>query len=342
MKTVFAVDDSDTNLSKVEEALEDDYMVMTLPSAEKMFGLLKKMQPDLILLDIEMPEMNGMEALKILKDNERYKNIPVMFLTGRTDFEVEVKGFELGAVDFVTKPFSAPVLQNRVRTHLDMDSIIRERTARIQLMQSGVVSVLSDLVERRDNTTGGHIERTGTYMRLLLDAMETFGVYADEVQGWDIDSLINSACLHDIGKIAVPDVVLNKPGKLTPEEMAIMRSHVREGEQIIDEISTKTGAEQFFRNARLFASAHHEKWDGTGYPRGLKEFEIPLQGRIMALVDVYDALVSERPYKKAFTDDEAAAVLLEGSGKHFDPALIELFANITDEFKAVSKDLCKL
>ena len=339
MKTVFVVDDSDTNLSMAEKALENDYRVLTVPSAEKMFTLLEKITPDLILLDIEMPVMNGFDALQRLKASESWMKIPVMFLTAYNDSAVEVRGFEMGAVDFVTKPFSIPVLLNRIKTHLDIDEIIRERTAQLQRLQNSIVSVLADIVENRDKWTGGHIERTSIYIKILIDEMKERGVYVDEMHDWDMEKIISSARMHDLGKIAITDLILNKPGKLTDEEYEQMKSHATEGERIIDEIIADTGEKEFLNNARLFAGNHHERWDGTGYPRGLKGTQIPLQGRIMAVVDVYDALVSERSYKKAFAHDEAVKIIMENEGIHYDPKIAEVFFLAKDKIRMVISDL---
>jgi len=339
MKTIFVVDDSDTNLSMAEAALDDHYRVMTMPSAIRMFSLLEKVIPDLILLDIEMPGMDGFEALKKLKSDHLLTNIPVVFLTGRTDSDVEVHGFEMGAVDFITKPFSAPVLHNRIKTHLDIDMIIRERTSQLHRLQNSIVSVLANIVESRDKGTGGHIERTSAYIKILLNEMIRYDVYTDEIRSWDIEKIISSARMHDLGKISITDILINKPSKLTHDEYEIMKTHAIEGERIIDEIIAQTGEGDFLRNARLFAGCHHERWDGKGYPHGLKGDEIPLQGRIMAIVDVYDALVSERPYKKAFSDEEAVKIIMENAGTHYDPNIADVFYKSKDHFKAVKQEI---
>ena len=334
-KTIFVVDDSDTNLSTAEEALEDQYRVMTLPSAVKMFALLEKVTPDLILLDIEMPEMDGFEVLHRLKNNVVHADIPVMFLTSMTDAAIEARGFQLGVIDFVTKPFSAPVLLNRIKTHLDIDELIRERTAQLQQLQNAMVFGFADIIERRDHETGGHVERTAEYIEILAKAMIKRGVYTDEIRDMNLESLISSARLHDVGKVTITDIILNKPGKLTEEEFEVMKSHSTEGEKIIDHMASRTDNGDFLQNARLFAGNHHERWDGTGYPCGLKGMEIPLQGRIMAIVDVYDALVSERPYKKAFAKEEAIRIIMENSGKHFDPVIADVFYEVKDQLYAV-------
>lgn len=333
-KTIFIVDDSDTNLLKAEEALENLYRVMTLPSAVKMFDLLENVVPDLILLDIEMSGMNGLDALKKLKANRVFMDIPVIFLTSRDDSEVEAYGFELGAIDFISKPFSTPVLINRIKMHLNIDEIIHERTAQLKRLQYGIVSVLADMVENRDKGTGGHIERTSAYIQLMLDAMIRRGIYAAEIRSWDMDMAVSSARLHDVGKIAISDFIVNKPGRLTDEEFATMKTHASEGERIIDQIVERTGEVEFLNSAKLFAGYHHERWDGNGYPHGIKDTEIPLQGRIMSIVDVYDALVSDRPYKKAMSDDEAVNIIMSGTGIQFDPKLTEVFFEIKDKFRS--------
>lgn len=302
-KMIFVVDDNDTNLAAAKEALKNHYRVMTMPSAIKMFAMMEKLTPDLILLDIEMPEMDGFEALSRLKSNNDHVDIPVIFLTSMTDSAVEARGFQLGVVDFVSKPFSTPVLQNRIKSHLDIDELIRERTLelhkkteQIENLQNGIVFVLADMVENRDKGTGSHVERTSMYLSILIEAMAERGVYAGEIDEADRDLIIASARLHDVGKIAISDIILNKPGKLTDEEFDIMKTHCQEGEHIVDQIVARTGKVDFLHYARLVAGSHHERWDGKGYLLGLKETEIPLVGRLMAIVDVYDAITSERPY----------------------------------------------
>jgi len=334
-RTIFVVDDNDTNLSMAEEALEDQYRVLTLPSASKMFTLLEKITPDLILLDIEMPEMNGFEALRRLKTTPSTASIPVIFLTSMNDAATEVHGFQLGVVDFVSKPFSAPVLLNRIRSHLNIDDIIRERTEQIQKLQNGILFVFADMVENRDEGTGGHVERTEQYIRILTNAMIERGVYTEAIRDMDMELLSLSARLHDVGKIAIPDRVLNKPGKLDPDEWTTMKTHSMEGEQVIDKMVSRTDNVEFLQHAKLFAGYHHERWDGAGYPYGLKETRIPIQGRIMAIVDVYDALVSARPYKKAFTEEEAYQIILDGAGKHFDPYIMDVFIETREQFKDI-------
>ena len=339
-KTIFIVDDSITNLATAEKVLESQYLVITLSSAAKMFAILGKMTPDIILLDIDMPVMNGFETMKRLKSGGLYTEIPVIFLTGLTDADTEAHGIALGAVDFIFKPFSGPVLLNRIRNHLDIDELIRarttllhERTAQLIQLQNGIVFTLADVVENRDKNTGGHIERTTIYIRILLDALIEYGLYIDEINTWDLDAAVSSARLHDLGKIAIPDSILNKPDKLTSEEFSIIKTHSAVGERIIDHMIARTGKIEFLYNAKLFAAYHHEKWNGDGYPYGLQGKKIPLHGRIMSIVDVYDALTSERPYKKAFTSAEAIRVIEENAGTHFDPNIVTVFCKIQEKME---------
>ncbi|MCL2440234.1 MAG: response regulator [Treponema sp.] len=332
LKTIFVVDDNNVNLLSADKALSDYYRVFTMPSASNMFELLEEITPDLILLDIMMPEMDGFEALKLLKSNNKLYSIPVIFLTSRNDTSTESLGFEKGAIDFISKPFSKPVLLNRIKTHMEIENIIRERTESLNKLKNSIVFVLANMVENRDKMTGSHIERTTTYIELLIKTMLKRRIYIDEIGQWDCDVAVASARLHDIGKISIADVILNKPEKLTPEEFEIIKTHAGEGERIIDGIIAESGDKAFLQYAKLFAGYHHEKWDGTGYPYGLKGTDIPLQGRIMALADVYDALVSERPYKKAFAHSEAVEIIKNSSGTHFDPELVNVFLECEKEF----------
>ncbi|MCL2210957.1 MAG: response regulator [Treponema sp.] len=341
-KTVFVVDDNEINLTIANEVLKGQYKVMTMPSASKMFALIEKVVPNIILLDIEMPEMDGFEALKRIKNNAALADIPVIFLTAMTDSDVEARGFQLGVIDFITKPFSPPVLINRIKTHLEIDEVIRERTSllhqktvQLQKLQNSMVSVIADMIENRDEGTGNHIERTTTYIRILIDAMIIRKVYAEELSVMDLDLLCSSARLHDVGKIAIPDAILNKPGKLTTEEYEIMKTHSIQGERIIDQMALHVGSNvEFLTNAKLFAGSHHERWDGKGYPRGLDRLNIPLHGRIMAVVDVYDALVSKRPYKDPFSPEEAVNIIMDSTGEMFDPLIVEVFNEVKEQFKA--------
>jgi putative two-component system response regulator len=347
-QTIFVVDDNDTNLAVAADALEDQYRVVTVPSVLKMFTMLEKIKPDLILMDVGMPVINGFEAIKRLKENPAYTDIPVIFLTGLNDNASEAQGIELGAVDFITKPFAKTVLLNRIKTQLNLDGIIRERTRQLtertnQLftLHNSIVTTLAELVESRDTNTGGHIDRTTAYLKILSEAMPEHGVYKDEMSGWNMEAFVSSARLHDLGKILVPDNILNKPGPLTGEEFNIMKQHPAEGKRIIADMIARTGESDFLTSALVTAVYHHEKWDGSGYPYGLKGENIPLQGRIMAIVDVYDAFTSARPYKKAFTGAEAFRIINADAGSHFDEKIVAVFNNVQSKIEAARESFAR-
>jgi putative two-component system response regulator len=346
MKIIFVVDDSPVNLTKAKRVLEDSYRVLTLLSAKKMFALLERVTPDIILLDIEMPEMDGFTALQKLKESEKTKHIPVIFLTASGGESGETRGLELGAVDFVPKPFSASALLSRISRHLHIKELIYEqtillkkKTRQLEQLNSSIISIVAELVENRDKPTGKHIERSTKYIRILIDAMLERKVYANELLNWDKEAAIASAQLHDVGKITISDLILNKSSQLTKEEYEQMKTHAAAGEHIIDSMIMQTNGSVFLHYAKYFAGYHHEHWDGSGYPYGLKEGNIPLQGRIMAIVDVYDALVSERVYKRALPHEEAVNIIMSEKGKHFDPEIADVFFEIHDTFQSEAKKL---
>jgi putative two-component system response regulator len=351
-KIILLVDDNATNLTAGKNILRDQYKVYPTPSAEIMFDLIENIIPDMILLDIEMPEMNGYEAIKKLKGNPEWAGIPVIFLTSRRDEGSELEGLSLGAIDYVAKPFSAPLLLKRIENHLlteaqkkqlrdfnnNLEEMVRRKTAQVTNLQNAVLSTVADLVEFRDGVTGGHVSRTQKYLKILLDKMISEGVYTDEISDWDLDYLLPSAQLHDVGKIAISDLILNKPGKLTPEEYEIMKTHVAVGVRAIMKIEENAQEHSFLKHARLIAGGHHEKWGGGGYPNGLSGRDIPLEGRLMAVADVYDALISTRPYKRPLSTDEARRIIETGSGDHFDPALVGVFTKVSSQFAAIVGD----
>jgi len=340
MNIIFIVDDSPVNLTKAKQALSGSYRVLTLLSAEKMFALIEKITPDLILLDIEMPGMDGFTALQKIKEDPKTKYIPVIFLTAYSDETREAHGLELGAVDFIAKPFSTPVLLNRIAHHLQIEDLInkqtellRQRSMQLEQLNTSIISIIAELVENRDKLTCRHVERSTKYLRILINGMLERGIYTEELKEWDKEAAIASARLHDVGKITISDTILSKPGKLTKEEYEQIKTHALAGERIIDHMMMQTNGGIFLYYAKFFAGYHHEHWDGTGYPHGLSGEKIPLQGRIMALVDVYDALVSERVYKPPFSHEESANIIISEKGKHFDPHIVDVFSEIQGRFK---------
>jgi Response regulator containing a CheY-like receiver domain and an HD-GYP domain len=336
---VMIVDDNVVNLQVARKALSDVYTIIPVTSGKTALTLLAKSLPSLILLDIDMPEMDGFETIKHIKNNAATKDIPVIFLTAMDNNVSELEGLRLGAVDYVTKPFSIPLLIQRVDLHIalieqkvalqnyndNLSQMVKEKTEVIEELQHAVIYALSDLIECRDGLTGGHVTRTQKYLKALAEGLVLSGEYAAELQNADIDLWVESAQLHDIGKVGIPDYILKKPEKLTAEEFAIIKTHPVIGEKALKNAMEMTRAKDFLRYAAIVAISHHERWDGTGYPYGLKGTEIPLIGRLMAIADVYDALVSERPYKKAFSHEKAVRIITENSGRHFDPVLTRIF-----------------
>ncbi|MCL2036527.1 MAG: response regulator [Oscillospiraceae bacterium] len=359
-KKIIFTDDQVSNLMIGRNVLAADYDVFTVPSAEKMFDLMKKITPDLILLDVYMPGMDGYTAIEKLKSDPKTKDIPVVFLTGKTDPGSELRGLTLGAIDYIYKPFSPPLLLKRIQAHLlameqnqqlqqqkeelqiyndDLEKKVAAKTRTIIELQNVVLETVAELVEARDEITGGHIERTQSYLKILFEGLKETGTYHKEIKDWDVNMIITSAQLHDVGKISVSEEILNKPGKLTPEEFEIIKKHTLIGGKIIEHIQARTEDNRFLSFTKTMAVSHHEKWDGTGYPYGLKGTDIPLEGRLMSVVDVYDALVSERPYKKSFTHEEAVKIITDGSGTQFEPKLVELFLQEQEKFKRTSENI---
>ncbi|MGX5728095.1 HD domain-containing phosphohydrolase [Metapseudomonas otitidis] len=301
------VDDEPTNLQVLRHILQDDYRLLFAKDGPKALELAGRERPALVLLDVMMPGMTGHDVCQQLKNDPVTREIPVIFVTALADTEDEAKGFEVGAVDYITKPVSPAIVKARVRTHLSLVRMDELKRTRLEIVQR-----LGLAAEYKDNETGLHVIRMSHYSRILARAL-----------GWseaDCDDLLNAAPMHDVGKIGIPDAVLRKPGKLDADEWAVMRQHVSIGAKIIGEHPSG-----LLRMAQRIALTHHEKWDGSGYPNGLAGEDIPIEGRIVAIADVFDALTSERPYKQAWPVEEAVAFLREQSGQHFDPDLVELF-----------------
>ncbi|MCL2873468.1 MAG: response regulator [Defluviitaleaceae bacterium] len=359
-RTIIMVDDNISNLTIGANALEHYCNLITMNSGDRLLKALEKKIPDLILLDVDMPGLSGFEIIKLIKEQKKYANIPIIFLTAKNDSTSELEGLSLGAIDYITKPFSPPLLLKRIELHLLLESqkeelieqkqelekfnenlqeMVDEKTKTVFELQNTILGTIANLVERRDDTTGGHVERTQSYLRILLNVLYKHNAYWDEVSTWDIELLLQSAQLHDVGKISIDDSILRKPGKLTQEEFEKIKEHTEIGQRIIEGIEIRTSHRAFLEQAKILAVTHHEKWDGSGYPNSLKGEEIPLQGRLMAIADVYDALISDRPYKKAFTHAQAVEIIKKDSGTHFDPSLVELFLSVSNEFEQVSKQV---
>nr|WP_319494054.1 two-component system response regulator [uncultured Desulfobacter sp.] len=322
--TILIVDDVPDNITVLTNILTD-YNLKAAINGAKALEIASRFRPDIILLDIMMPDMNGYAVCKRLKRDPHTQNIPVIFITAMDEVTDEARGFELGAVDYITKPVSAPVVRARVKTHLHLydqnkalEHLVFERTKELNQSRLEIIRRLGLAAEYKDNETGMHVIRMSYYCKVMAAAI---GMSSKEVE-----LILNASPMHDIGKIGIPDRILSKPGKLDAQERAIMEQHTTIGAEIIGEHHTP-----LLDMARTVALTHHEKWDGTGYPQGLKGDDIPLVGRIVAIADVFDALVSKRPYKEAWSFERAVAVIKEESGKHFAPDLVTVFLANMDE-----------
>ncbi|MDO9050725.1 MAG: two-component system response regulator [Methylotenera sp.] len=351
--TILIVDDTAENLHVLSELLRPQYRVLAATSGPLALRIANSLpKPDLILLDVMMPEMNGYEVLRALQDNDATRNIPVIFVTALAESSDEELGLRLGAVDYITKPIKPVVALARVRTQLEakqardwlqnqngmLEAEVSKRMAENDLTQQVSIRALARLAEIRDNETGNHLRRTQGYVNCLAVSLKQYPRFSETLTDRYIDLLSRSAPLHDIGKVGVPDYILLKPGKLTPEEWAIMQTHAKMGSDAIESAEKDLQVQVPFLNiAKQIAHWHHEKWDGTGYPDGLAGDAIPLCARIMALADVFDALTSVRAYKALMPYAEARDVILAGSGKHFDPDLVEAFIANFDDFSKIGR-----
>jgi len=331
-QTILVVDDAPENIAVLKGVLMNNYRVKVALNGEKALRIaFSDIPPDLILLDIMMPEMDGYEVCRRLKADPRTKKIPVIFVTAMGETEDETFGFELGAVDYITKPVSSPIVRARVHSQLalydqkrDLEETVLQRTAELNDTRFEIIRRLGRAAEFKDNETGMHVIRMSHYSRIIAKA-----IGLDECEA---DLLLNAAPMHDIGKIGIPDSVLLKPGNLDTDEWALMKQHPEFGANIIGEHES-----ELLKMARIVALTHHEKWNGQGYPKGLAGEEIPLVGRIVAVADVFDALTTERPYKKAWSVDRAVEIIKEESGQHFDPMLVDAFLQSLTEILAIKE-----
>ncbi|MDR0325957.1 MAG: response regulator [Oscillospiraceae bacterium] len=343
--TVIVVDDEATNLSFLKEILQDEFNVRLSPSGERALAFMEKSAPDLLLLDIEMPGMNGYDVIRAVKKREEWREIPILILTGQEDREGEEIAFNLGAVDYIRKPISAGVVKARVRLHMELENhrknlegLVETRTEQLEKMQDAILNILANMTSFRDNETGAHIKRTTIYAKVLIENLMKKRHQHYQVDPKYADSVVKSAKLHDIGKVAIPDSILFKPAKLTVEEFEVIKKHSVYGAFILDSAIDELGGDTslFLNVAREIIIGHHEKWNGSGYPAGIKGDSIPISARIMAIADVYDALISERPYKKPFTHEVAMNIILKDAGTHFDPTLVELSLDVMESFRDIA------
>jgi len=351
--TILVVDDTADNLDLMAGLLQDRYRVKVAINGEKALQIARSgSPPDLILLDIMMPGLSGYQVCEQLKQDPATRDIPIIFLTAMAATEDETRGLELGAVDFITKPVNPPIVLARVATQLQLkvaadvlrdqkswlEAEVQRRTHDLIAIQDVTIQMMAGLAETRDSETGNHIRRTQHYVKALAQQLRSHPRYGSQLDDRTIDLLFRSAPLHDIGKVGIPDRILLKPGRFTPEEFAIMQTHTTLGRDAIATAERQLGVEvDFLRLAKEIAYGHQEKWDGSGYPQGLAGEAIPLSARLMALADVYDALISRRIYKQAMSQEDAVAIIEEGRGRHFDPDVVEAFRAVAGEFRAIAE-----
>lgn len=330
--TILLVDDTPENIEVLDSVLSPEYCVKIALSGERALELAESTpRPDMILLDITMQGMDGYEVIRRLQSNPATVNIPVIFVTGKSSVSDEAQGLNLGAVDYITKPISPPIVRARVKAHLalynqnrELERKVNKRTQQLKESKLEVIRCLGRAAEFKDNETGMHVIRMSYYSRIIAESLNINNKW--------VDLLYNAAPMHDIGKIGIPDCILLKPGKLDTKEMDIMKKHVDYGVEILGGHESEV-----LQMAKVIAETHHEKFDGSGYPNGLVGKDIPLAGRIVAISDVFDALTSTRPYKKAWDIDKAVAFIEEGGGKHFDPDLVELFKKCLPKILEIKK-----
>jgi putative two-component system response regulator len=351
--TILVVDDTPGILSLMNSLLEGDYKVKIANGGEKALKIAASdPPPDLILLDIMMPGMDGYEVCRRLKRDPKTMNIPVIFFSGMSGAEDEQKGLELGAVDYITKPISPPIVMARIKNHLALSAManflrdkngfleleVARRTREVMAIQDVTIQVLASLAETRDSETGHHIRRTQFYVKALAEKLRGHPRFGWFLTDANINMLFKSAPLHDIGKVGIPDRILLKPGRLEPDEFEIVKTHARLGHDAIEHAEKLLGTNvEFLSCAKTIALSHQEKWDGSGYPQGLAGDDIPIAARLMAVADVYDAVISRRVYKPALSHEKAVQIMIEGRGAHFDPDMIDAFVEIHEEFRAIAQ-----
>jgi putative two-component system response regulator len=346
------VDDAPDNLAVMSSLLKGSYKVRVANNGDLALKFARTAPPpDIILLDIMMPGLSGYDVIRKLKSDNDTRHIPVIFLTAMSAAEDERLGLDLGAADYITKPISPAIVLARVRTQLEnkaaadflrdqssfLETEVRRRTQELAAIQDVTIMALASLAETRDSDTGNHIRRTQHYVRLLAEKLQTHPRFGYFLSDKTIDALYKSAPLHDIGKVGIPDRILLKPGRFTPDEFEIMKTHTTLGRAAIVAAEKQLGMEvEFLSLAKDIANYHQEKWDGSGYPEGLRGDAIPISARLMAVADVYDALISRRVYKEGMPHEKAVSIIREGRGTHFDPDMVDAFLELEHEFLAIA------
>ncbi|MDR2405486.1 MAG: response regulator [Deltaproteobacteria bacterium] len=340
MQHILIVDDNLTNLEQVNIQLEDDFEVSLAKSGPQALEICLATRPDLVLLDIEMPDMDGFETLAALKANPELKDIPVIFLTASPDIQTEIRATKAGASDFIAKPVERDLLLHSINTQLSI-SRSKDQTERlVRDFEDKLIMSLAKLCEHRTDADPFAAKRVSKLVYILGSAIMEEGLYYEELTPLTLDLMVRAAPLHDIGKIAIPDALLFKPSGLNDSEFALVKTHTSMGEKILKDIFKTIPGQDFHSYALIMTRSHHERFDGKGYPEGLKDSEIPLAAKIMAICDVYDALLEKRPYRAPLSAKDAISVIKSGAGSLFDPKLTELFAEKEDKIVEAARESC--
>ena len=337
MEQILVVDDNLANLKNIQLQLTDSYQVLLAKSGVQALQICLQRIPDLILLDVDMPEMDGFETLGRLKSSVILSRIPVIFLTANHDIATEVRALESGVVDFITKPVEKNILLHRLKLHLKFAAYQEYLENTVKELEDSIVISFAEMIESRDKNTGDHIQRTRKYVTLIGRELIRQNCFPKELNDQELSLITRGALLHDIGKIGVSDTILLKPDRLDDREFSIMKAHTTIGADLLKDMYSRTPTQHYLDYAIKIAEGHHEKYNGTGYPHGLKGDEIPLCSRIMAVADVYDAVAADRIYRKAMNPQEAFNLIVEGKGSHFDPRVIDAFIGIHDEIEASAR-----
>lgn len=347
---IMIIDDTPANLRLLDTMLSNEgYHIYAFTMVDMAYTAAWKNPPDLILMDINMPEINGYQACHIFKNNPQLKDIPIIFISALNDPVNKVRAFRMGGVDYINKPFQFEEVLARIQTHLKiyqmqsqlseanhrLEELVSEQVREIADSQMATIMALARLAQSRDDNTGRHLERVYSFSRVLTQRLQATDLYADRLNDSTVECIPYACFLHDIGKVAIPDSILLKPGKLTPQEFAIMKTHAQIGAETLQTVFNRYPGNKLIQIGIAVARWHHERWDGSGYPDGLAGDEIPLEARLMSLVDVYDALRSERPYKGSISHEETRAIILACSGSQLDPAVVQAFLDVEAEFARI-------
>ncbi len=343
MKKILVIDDNKTTLAMAKQAIGGEYSVIAVISGYQALKYLEREIPDLILLDLNMPDMDGKQTMLKIKGNEKWSDIPIIVLTVENSPQTEVECLEMGAIDFIAKPFVPQVMKSRIARTLELEDYRRrlqldneKKQMQLEKMKSQVIMVLANMIDTRDTITGVHVRRVSAIVETLVKKMRAYGMYPEFLDDRYVLSITLAAPLHDIGKIKIPDTVLKKQGDLTEEEFELMKTHTIEGAKILQAFADEIDDNYYLLLGKDMAAYHHEWWNGKGYPYGLRGMKIPFCARVLAVADVFDALISKRSYKQQMTFDQAFDIIKKGSGGHFDPEIVDVFLRIRPEIERVA------